>query len=186
VRAITAAAVNGFLLRECARVSPATVGCYTYWLRSLLRYLAVCGLADPDGLLPCCRSRAGVRRRCHSPRPGSTSTGFSPHVIVTSQPAPAAGRSCCCSHGWDCAPSRSRDSSRPPIHSGQGPQTGGTVAGAHRQGPHIGATSCRRSRHLTTVGRGWSFVGPPSRASNRGPLPAAVEAPTGSPMSTRQ
>src|ERR1039458_8827483 len=39
-----------------------------------------------------------------------------------------------------------------------------------------GATSCRRSRHLTTGGRGWSFAGPPSRASDRGPLPTVAEA----------
>jgi site-specific recombinase XerD len=47
VHGITAAEVNGFLLRECARVSTGTAGCCTYWLRSLLRYLAVLGLADP-------------------------------------------------------------------------------------------------------------------------------------------
>lgn len=46
VRRITAAEINGFLLRECVRVSTGTAGCCTYWLRSLLRYLAVCGLAD--------------------------------------------------------------------------------------------------------------------------------------------
>src|ERR1039458_5571949 len=39
-----------------------------------------------------------------------------------------------------------------------------------------GATSCRRSRHLTTGGRVWSFAGPPSRASDRGPLPTVAEA----------
>ena len=44
---ITAAEVNGFLLRECGRVSTGTAGCCTYWLRSLLGYLAVRGLADP-------------------------------------------------------------------------------------------------------------------------------------------
>ena len=42
--------------------------------------------------------------------------------------------------------------------------------------PSLGATSCCRSRHLTTVGTGWSSSGPPTRASDRGPLPAAVEA----------
>jgi hypothetical protein len=65
------------------------------------------------------------------------------------------------------------------------PRPGATVVGADRQGPHIGATSCRRSRHLTTVGRGWSFIGPPSRASDRGPLPPAVEANRGCPISNR-
>jgi len=43
--------------------------------------------------------------------------------------------------------------------------------GAHRQGPHLGATSCRRSRHLTTAGRGWSFVGPPSKGKRTWPSP---------------
>jgi len=47
VHGITAAEVNEFLLRECARVSTGTAGRCTYWLRSLLRYLAVRGLADP-------------------------------------------------------------------------------------------------------------------------------------------
>ena len=47
----------------------------------------------------------------------------------------------------------------------------------------VGATSCCRLRHLTTVGTGWSLAGPPQRASNRGPLPAAVEATTACPMS---
>lgn len=47
VRGITAAEVNDFLVRECARLSPGSAGCFTYRLRSLLRYLAVRGLADP-------------------------------------------------------------------------------------------------------------------------------------------
>jgi site-specific recombinase XerD len=47
VYGITAAEVNGFLLCECARVSTGTAGRCTYWLRSLLGYLAVRGLADP-------------------------------------------------------------------------------------------------------------------------------------------
>lgn len=34
------------------------------------------------------------------------------------------------------------------------------------------------ARHLTTVGRGGSLAGPRHRASNRGRLPAAVEAPS--------
>jgi hypothetical protein len=63
------------------------------------------------------------------------------------------------------------------------PRPGGTVAGAHRQGPQSGATSCRRSRHLTTAGRGWSLSGPRTRASRRGPLPAAVETTREWPMS---
>ena len=45
-RGITAAEVNAFLVRECARVSTGSAGCLTYRLRSLLRYLAVRGLAD--------------------------------------------------------------------------------------------------------------------------------------------
>ena len=47
VRGITAAEVNDFLVRECARVSPGSAGCFTYRLRSLLRFLAVRGVADP-------------------------------------------------------------------------------------------------------------------------------------------
>jgi hypothetical protein len=47
VRKITAGDVNGFLVHECARVSPGSAGCFTYRLRSLLRYLAFRGVADP-------------------------------------------------------------------------------------------------------------------------------------------
>ena len=47
VRGVTAAEVNDFLVRECARLSIGSAGCFTYRLRSLLRYLAVRGLADP-------------------------------------------------------------------------------------------------------------------------------------------
>jgi site-specific recombinase XerD len=46
VRGITAGEINDFLVRECARVSTGSAGCLTYRLRSLLRYLAVRGLAD--------------------------------------------------------------------------------------------------------------------------------------------
>ena len=46
VRGITAGEVNAFLIRECVRVSTGSAGCVTYRLRSLLRYLAVRGLAD--------------------------------------------------------------------------------------------------------------------------------------------
>ena len=44
---ITAEEVNDFLVRECARVSTGSAACFTYRLRSLLRYLAIRGLADP-------------------------------------------------------------------------------------------------------------------------------------------
>ena len=47
VTGLTAGEVNDFLLRECARVRPGSVGCYASRLRSLLRYLAARGLADP-------------------------------------------------------------------------------------------------------------------------------------------
>ena len=47
VLGITAGEVNAFLVRECARVSSGSAGCCTYRLRSLLRYLAVRGFADP-------------------------------------------------------------------------------------------------------------------------------------------
>ena len=36
---------------------------------------------------------------------------------------------------------------------------------------HKGATSCRRSRHLPTVGRGWSFEGPPQKGKQSRPSP---------------
>ena len=47
VLGITAGEVNAFLVRECARVSSGSAGCCTCRLRSLLRYLAVRGVADP-------------------------------------------------------------------------------------------------------------------------------------------
>jgi site-specific recombinase XerD len=47
VLGITAGEVNDFLVRECARVSSGSAGSCTYRLRSLLRYLAVRGFADP-------------------------------------------------------------------------------------------------------------------------------------------
>jgi site-specific recombinase XerD len=47
VLGITAGEINAFLVRECARVSSGSAGCLTYRLRSLLRYLAVRGVADP-------------------------------------------------------------------------------------------------------------------------------------------
>ena len=45
---ITAGEVSDFLLCECARVSRGSAGCCAYRLRSLLRYLAVRGFADPE------------------------------------------------------------------------------------------------------------------------------------------
>ncbi len=48
---------------------------------------------------------------------------------------------------------------------------GATVADAHRQGPQVGATSCRRWRHLTTAGRGWSFMGPAHKGKRARPSP---------------
>ena len=51
------------------------------------------------------------------------------------------------------------------------PRPRGTVADAHRQGPQPGLRPVAASRHLTTAGRGWSFVGPPTRASNKRALP---------------
>jgi len=57
------------------------------------------------------------------------------------------------------------------------PQPGGTVAGAHRQGPQPGATSCRRSRHLTTVGTGWSPSGPPHKGKQKWPSPDGGQGP---------
>ena len=47
VLGITAGELNSFLVRGCARVSSGSAGCFSYRLRSLLRYLAVRGFADP-------------------------------------------------------------------------------------------------------------------------------------------
>jgi len=45
---------------------------------------------------------------------------------------------------------------------------------------NLGLRPVAASRHLTTAGRGWSFVGPPTRDKQyAGPLPAAVEATPG-------
>jgi site-specific recombinase XerD len=44
---ITGADVTGFLMRESGRVSPRLAGCIVCQVRSLLRYLAARGLADP-------------------------------------------------------------------------------------------------------------------------------------------
>jgi site-specific recombinase XerD len=44
---ITGGDVTAFLLAECERVSSASAGVAVYRLRSLLRYLAVCDLAEP-------------------------------------------------------------------------------------------------------------------------------------------
>lgn len=46
-RAITAAEVTAFLVRESARLSPGSMGAVSSRLRSMLRYLSVRGLADP-------------------------------------------------------------------------------------------------------------------------------------------
>jgi hypothetical protein len=35
----------------------------------------------------------------------------------------------------------------------------------------VGATSCCRSRHLTTVGTGWSLAGPPLKGKRKWPSP---------------
>ena len=43
------------------------------------------------------------------------------------------------------------------------------IPALHRQGPQPGATSCRRSRRLTSAGTGWSLIGPHTRASRAGP-----------------
>ena len=45
--AVTGVDVTGFLVRESERVSPRSAGCVACQLRSLLRYLAARGLADP-------------------------------------------------------------------------------------------------------------------------------------------
>jgi hypothetical protein len=72
--------VNAFLLRESARVSSGSVGCCTYRLRSLLRYLAVRGFADPglahavprvarwrDAAIPQFPTRPRIERMSRSP-----------------------------------------------------------------------------------------------------------------------
>lgn len=48
VEQLTGEDVTGFLLRECARVKLGSAGCYAYRLRSLVRFLSVRGLADPE------------------------------------------------------------------------------------------------------------------------------------------
>ena len=62
VLGITAGEVNGFLVRECARVSSGSAGCCTYRLRSLLRYLALRGVARTPGP----RGRRCIPGRCRS------------------------------------------------------------------------------------------------------------------------
>jgi site-specific recombinase XerD len=47
VQHLTAADVTAFLLGECARVKPASAGCYANRLRSLLRFLCLRGLTEP-------------------------------------------------------------------------------------------------------------------------------------------
>jgi site-specific recombinase XerD len=46
-RAVTAAEVTAFLVRESGRLSPGSIGAVSSRLRSILRYLAMRGLADP-------------------------------------------------------------------------------------------------------------------------------------------
>jgi integrase len=60
VEHVTGADVAAFLLGECARVKPGTVGCYAHLLRSLLRFLSMRGLAKP-GLADCVPSVARWR-----------------------------------------------------------------------------------------------------------------------------
>jgi integrase len=48
VQHLTGADVTGFLLGECARVKPASAGCYANRLRSLLRFLSLRGLTEPQ------------------------------------------------------------------------------------------------------------------------------------------
>jgi hypothetical protein len=109
VRGITAAEVSDFLVHECARLSIGSAGCFTYRLRSLLRYLAVRGVADPGLALAVPRvarwREATIRSSPHDPR----STGSLAPVTATARPARATTRFCCCSPGWDCARSKSRD-----------------------------------------------------------------------------
>jgi hypothetical protein len=45
---LTGADVTGFLLGECARVKPGSAGCYANRLRSLLRFLGLHGLTEPQ------------------------------------------------------------------------------------------------------------------------------------------
>jgi site-specific recombinase XerD len=45
---LTGADVTGFLLGECARVKPGSAGCYANRLRSLLRFLGLRGLTEPQ------------------------------------------------------------------------------------------------------------------------------------------
>ena len=60
VKNLTGVDVAAFLLRECARLKPASVGCYASRLRSLLRFLHVHGFTDL-ALADCVPSVAGWR-----------------------------------------------------------------------------------------------------------------------------
>jgi hypothetical protein len=83
VRAITAAAVKRVSAARVPAREPATAGATPTGCGRCCVTSRSAGLLTPVWLLPCCRSRAGVRRRSPGARPGSTSTGFSPHVILT-------------------------------------------------------------------------------------------------------
>ena len=64
------------------------------------------------------------------------------------------------------------------------PRPGGTVAGAHRQGPRsLGLRPVAACGTSPPSGRAGLWQALHERASNRGPLPAAVEATTACPMS---
>ena len=108
VLGITAVEVNAFLVRECARVSSGSAGCCTSRLRSLLRYLAIRGFADPG--LGQAVPRVARWREATIPqfptRPRST--GSSPRVTARTRPARATMRCCSCWPGRGCAQSKSR------------------------------------------------------------------------------
>jgi hypothetical protein len=88
-RGITAAEVTDFLMRECERVRPGSAGCFSYRLRSLLRYLAVRGVADPGLFGPFQRSSHG-KCGCRDARRASSSRGRSSTIPLTSGDASTA------------------------------------------------------------------------------------------------
>lgn len=110
----------------------------------------------------------------HSFRPGSTSIGFSPRAIANNQLAPGTTRFCCCSHGWDCARSRSRayDSTISTGAAGRSPSTARPTA----------SISCRcPARHSLPAHQPVS-----DRAARRRTQPAGLHAARRGPHSRRR
>jgi hypothetical protein len=150
VLGITAGEVNAFLVRECARVSTGSAGCCTYRLRSLLRYLAVRGFADPGLAHAVPRVARWREARSRGSRPDPRSTGSLAPVTATRRPARATTRSWCCSHGWGCARSRSRDCGST-ISIGVPGSSASTARPTGATGYRCPGTSARRSSRTSSI-----------------------------------